>query len=414
MFQPLELFIGLRYVRSRRRRGIVSFMSGASLVGVALGVAALIVILSVMNGLETELRNRLLSMTAHLSVRADGGLPDWRGLADRLAERSGVESVSPYVELQAMLAAGGNLEPAVVRGILPEQEGVIVDHVRMVGDGGIGRLEPGGNGLVLGRTLAGRLGVSVGDTLNVLVPHFDERGLPAPRLAGFVVAGIFDAGVPDHNSGLALAHLVDASRLDGLRGRAEGVAVRLDDALLVGAFRRANADLLAAPDLVVSDWTEEHASYFTAIRIEKTMMSIILMFIVGVAAFNIVASLMMVVTEKKRDVAILRTSGLEPARVARIFFVQGAVIGLAGTLIGTALGLALAFNIDVIVPWLERTFGFQIFPGDVYYVTEVPSEVHALDVTLIPIVAFVLTVLATIYPARRAAAIAPADALRYE
>jgi len=414
MFQPLELFVGLRYVRSRRRRGIVSFMSGASLVGVALGVAALIVILSVMNGLESELRNRLLSMTAHMTVRADSGLEDWRVLAERLAGRDGVDSVSPYVELQAMLASGGNLEPAVVRGILPEQESVIVDGVSMIGEGGIDRLEPGGNGLVLGRTLAARLGVRSGDSLSVLVPRFDERGLPAPRLAGFVVAGVFDAGVPDHNSGLALTHLTDASGLEGLRGRAEGVAVRLDDALRVGEFRRANADLLGEPGLAVSDWTEEHASYFTAIRIEKTMMSIILMFIVGVAAFNIVASLMMVVTEKKRDVAILRTSGLEPARVARIFLVQGAVIGLAGTLIGTGLGLVLALNVDVIVPWLERTFGFRIFPGDVYYVTQVPSEVHALDVTLIPIVAFALTVLATLYPARRAASIAPADALRYE
>ena len=414
MFQPLELFIGLRYVRSRRRRGIVSFMSGASLVGVALGVAALIVILSVMNGLESELRNRLLTMTAHLTVRADAGLEDWRTLADRLAARDGVDSVSPYVELQAMLASGGNLEPAVVRGILPEQENVIVDDVRVIGDGGIERLEPGGNGLVLGRTLAARLGVGGGDALSVLVPRFDERGMPAPRLTGFVVAGIFDAGVPDHNSGLALTHLADASALDGLRGRAEGVAVRLRDALGVGEFRRANADLLGEPGLRVSDWTEEHASYFTAIRIEKTMMSIILMFIVGVAAFNIVASLMMVVTEKKRDVAILRTTGLEPGRVARIFFVQGTAIGLAGTLAGAALGLALAFNVDVIVPWLEETFGFRIFPGDVYYVTEVPSEVHFADAVTIPLVAFALTVLATLYPARRAASIAPAEALRYE
>lgn len=413
MFQPLELFVGLRYVRSRRRRGVVSFMSGASLIGVALGVAALIVILSVINGLESELRDRLLRMTAHATVSAEGGLDDWQALAKRLAPREGVEHVSPYVAIEVMLASGSNLVPAMVRGILPEEEDVISEGVQIVGEGGLERLEPGGNGLILGRSLAARLGIEPGHTVNVLVPRI-EHGSLAARLTGFVVEGVFDAGVPDHNSGLALTHVADASALAGFAGKAEGLAVRLEDALAVGVFRRVNADLLNAPGLTVSDWSEEHASYFTAIRIEKTMMTIILMFIVGVAAFNIVASLMMVVTEKTRDVAILRTSGLEPARVARIFIVQGAVIGLAGTLIGTTLGLALALNVDVIVPWLEQLFGFRIFPGDVYYVTEVPSEVHTADVVLIPIVAFALTVLATLYPARRAARIAPAEALRYE
>jgi len=413
MFQPLELFVGLRYVRSRRRRGIVSFMSGASLIGVALGVAALIVILSVMNGLESELRTRLLALTAHATITARGGVDDWRALAARVAEGEGVESVSPYVTLQSMLGSGTNLVPAVVRGILPSEEHVIAADLTMLDEGRIDALEPGANELILGRTLAAMLGVRHGDTLNVLVPRV-ANGQPSAALFGFTVAGVFDAGVPDHNMGLALTHLEDASELDGLGGRAEGLAVRLADALAVDAFRASVADLLADAGLSYTDWTEEHASYFTAIRIEKTMMTIILMFIVGVAAFNIVASLMMVVTEKKRDVAILRTSGLEPARVARIFLVQGTAIGLAGTLIGTALGLVLALNVDVIVPWLEQTFGFRVFPGDVYYVTEVPSEVHVADAVAIPLVAFALTVLATLYPARRAAAIAPAEALRYE
>jgi len=413
MFQPVEAFIGLRYVRSRRRRGIVSFMSGASLIGVALGVAALIVILSVMNGLESELRNRLLSLTAHATITAPNGLDDWRALAARIREREGVGSVSPYVTLQSMLGSRMNLVPAVVRGIVPDEEHVIAEGVRMMDEGRIDALDPGERQLILGRTLAAMLGVRFGDTVNVLVPRV-ENGQPTAALFGFTVAGVFDAGVPDHNTGLALTHVEDASILDGLGGRPEGIAVRLDDALAVGEFRASIADLLEGGKLSYSDWTVEHASYFTAIRIEKTMMTIILMFIVGVAAFNIVASLMMVVTEKKRDVAILRTAGLEPGRVARIFFVQGTAIGLAGTLVGTALGLALAFNVDVIVPWLEETFGFRIFPGDVYYVTEVPSEVHFADAVTIPIVAFALTVLATLYPARRAAAIHPAEALRYE
>lgn len=413
MFQPVEVFIGLRYVRSRRRRGIVSFMSGASLLGVALGVAALIVILSVMNGLESELRTRLLGLTAHATISADGGLDDWRALAAQVEQVDGVDSVSPYVTVQAMLGSGTNLRPAIVRGIVPAEEHVIGSSVTMLDEGRIDALDPGANELILGRTLAAMLNVKIDGKLNVLVPRL-VNGQPTAALEGFTVAGIFDAGVPDHNTGLALTHLQDASVLDGLGGRSEGLAVRLHDALAVDEFRASIAHLLDASGLRYSDWTEEHASYFTAIRIEKTMMTIILMFIVGVAAFNIVASLMMVVTEKKRDVAILRTSGLEPGRVARIFFVQGAAIGLAGTLIGTALGLTLALNVDVIVPWLEETFGFRIFPGDVYYVTEVPSEVHLADVVTIPIVAFVLTVLATLYPARRAASIAPAEALRYE
>ncbi len=413
MFQPVEVFIGLRYVRSRRRRGIVSFMSGASLLGVALGVAALIVILSVMNGLESELRTRLLSLTAHVTISARDGLDDWRRLAAQVGERDGVASVSPYVTLQTMIGSGSNLVPAVVRGIIPAEEHVIADDLRMLDDGRLDGLDAGGQQLILGRTLAALLGVRMEGTVNVLVPRF-ENGQPGAALFGFTVAGRFDAGVPDHNTGLALAHLHDASVLDGLDGRTEGLAIRLDDALAVRSFKASVADLIDGTALRYSDWTEEHASYFTAIRIEKTMMTIILMFIVGVAAFNIVASLMMVVTEKKRDVAILRTSGLEPGRVARIFFVQGASIGLAGTLIGTALGLAIAFNVGVIVPWLEQAFGFRVFPGDVYYVTEVPSEVHLVDAVSIPIVAFALTVLATLYPARRAAAIAPAEALRYE
>ena len=414
MFQPLELFVGLRYVRSRRRRGIVSFMTGASLVGVALGVAALIVILSVMNGLEGELRGRLLAMTAHATLSSpDAGLDDWQGLAVRLTARERVDSVSPYVALEGMLSFGANLVPAVVRGIDPAEERVIAEQVTMLEPGGLDLLEPGARRIVLGRTLAAILGVGVGDTLQVLVPRV-EHGRLAPRLEGFVVAGVFDAGVPDHNAGLALVHVRDASLLGGLDGRVEGLAIRLDDALAVEEFRSEIDDVLGAEALRYSDWTEEHASYFAAIRIEKTMMTIILMFIVGVAAFNIVASLMMVVTEKKKDIAILRTSGLEPWRIARIFLVQGSVIGLAGTLIGTGIGLALAFNVGVIVPWLEELFNFRIFPADVYYVTQVPSEVHFVDVTLIPVVAFALTVVATLYPARRAASIGPAEALRYE
>lgn len=415
MFRPLEWFIGLRYLRSRRRRGVVSFMSAASLLGIALGVAALIVILSVMNGLETETRERLLSMNAHATLSAPGGLSDWNALRTQLASSPGLAGVTPYVNLEGMLAAGVNLRPALVRGIVPSEEKTASDIERFLLDGSLDALTPGGHRIVLGRVLALNLGLRVGDSVRLLVPRV-QGGRVTPQLTAFTVAGIFEAGIQDSDANLAFVALEDASELKGLGGRPEGLAVRLDDPLRVVQFRDAHRALIDAPGepLRYSDWTVEHRNLFTAIHIEKTMMRIILMFIVAVAAFNIVASLMMVVIDKQKDIAILRTYGLEPGRVARVFLVQGSVIGLVGTVLGTALGLAIALNIDVIVPWLEATFRFKIMPGDIYYVTEIPSEVHLFDVVSIPVVALLVAVLATVYPARRAAAIAPAMALRYD
>jgi lipoprotein-releasing system permease protein len=412
MFQPLELFIGLRYVRSRRRRGVVSFMSGASLVGIALGVAALIVILSVMNGLEAELRTRLVSLTAHASVSSPAGLEDWPQLEQWLTEQPAVAGAAPYVSLEGMLAGAGGLMPVLVRGIVPEQERHVDELGQRLDVGSLESLQAGARRIVLARILALNLGVKVGDSVKLLVAKI-EHGRPAPTLTSFVVAGIFDPGIQDY-SNFAFTDLQDASYLRGLGGRPEGLAVRLDDPMAVERFHAEVAPRLSQSRLKYSDWTEEHAIYFHAIRVEKTMMTIILMFIVGVAAFNIVASLMMVVTDKEKDIAILRTCGLEPGRVARIFLVQGSLIGLAGTLIGTLAGVLLALNVGTVVPWLEDTFHFRIFPADVYYVTQVPSELHAFDVTVIPVVAFLLTLLATLYPSRRAAAVSPAEALRYE
>ena len=412
MFQPLEWFIGLRYLRSRRRRGVVSFISAASLLGIALGVAALIVILSVMNGLEAETRTRLLSMSAHATISSRSGLPDWRELGSRLADDPAVSGVSPRVELEGMLAAGVNLRPALVRGILPGEEQNVSDVQRFLHDSSLEELEAGAHRIILGRLLALNLGLSRGDAVKLLVPRF-TNGRMTPQLKGFTVAGVFEAGVQEHDGSLAFVHMADASELKGLGGMAAGLAVRLDDPMAVRAFARDVTPRLDA-SFEYSDWSQQYRNLFTAMRIEKTMMTIILTFIVGVAAFNIVASLMMVVIDKQKDIAILRTYGLAPQRVARIFLAQGAVIGLAGTLVGTGLGLVLAFNVDVIVPWLETTFNFQIMPGDVYYVTEIPSEVHWLDVVVIPAIAFGLALLATVYPARRAAAVAPAVALRYD
>ncbi len=412
MFQPLEWFIGLRYLRSRRRRGVVSFMSVASLLGIALGVAALIIILSVMNGLETETRTRLLSVSAHATISSRAGLEDWRAEQTRLRSVPGVAGVAPYVTIEGMLQAGTSLSPAIVRGIDPDEEKNVSSIESYLVTGSLAELAPGAHNIILGRVLAVRLGVSPGDSVTLLVPRV-IAGRIAPRVAAFRVAGVFEAGIQDNDANIAFVDMQGASELKGLHGAAEGVAVRLDDPLAVTQFRASQASVLG-PGLRYSDWAEDFRNLFNAIHIEKTMMRIILMFIVAVAAFNIVASLMMVVIDKQKDIAILRTCGLEPKRVARIFLVQGAMIGFLGTAGGVAIGLVCALNIDVIVPWLEATFHFQIMPGDIYYVTEIPSEVHWFDVVSIPTVAFLVAVLATLYPARRAAGVAPANALRYD
>jgi lipoprotein-releasing system permease protein len=412
MFQPLECFIGLRYLRSRRWRAFVSFRTAASLLGLMLGVMALIVILSVLNGLESETRTRLLALSAHATVTKPGGVADWHELERRFANAPGVVAVTPYVRLEGMLSGAQGLRPAVVRGILPAEEASASGLSNVIDPRALESLVPGERRILLGRVLAENLGVDTGDLVKVVVPLV-VNGRVEPRLQGFTLAGVINAGVPDHDTSLALVHLADASDLEGLNGAAEGVALRFDDPYRVREFAAAQRASLE-PTWHYSDWTEEYRNLFTAMSIEKVMMSVILLMIVGVAAFNIVASLMMVVIDKQKDIAILRTYGMEAGRIARVFIVQGAVIGLVGALLGTALGLLLAYNIGVVVPWLEHTFGFKIMPGDVYYVTELPSEVQLFDVVVVPVAAFALAILATLYPARRAAAVAPAIALRYD
>jgi len=412
MFQPLELFIGLRYLRSRRWRAFVSFRTAASLLGLMLGVMALIVILSVLNGLEAETRTRLLALSAHATISSPDGVADWRELEQRFESAAGVVAVTPYVRLEGMLAAGAALRPAVVRGILPSEEAASSDLARIIEPAALEALLPGERRVLLGRALAASLGVDTGYPVRVFVP-FVVNGSGEQQVRVFTFAGVIDAGVPDHETSLALVHLAEASELEGLHGAAEGVTLRFDDPFRVREFAAAERASLD-PTWRYSDWTEEYRNLFTAMRIEKVMMSFILLMIVGVAAFNIVASLMMVVIDKQKDIAILRTYGLEAGRVARVFIVQGAFIGLVGALLGAGLGLLLAYNIGVVVPWLEQTFGFKIMPGDVYYVTELPSEVQLFDVVAVPVAAFALAILATLYPARRAAAVAPAIALRYD
>jgi lipoprotein-releasing system permease protein len=411
MIRPLELFIGLRYLRTGRGRGLVSFMSVASLIGIVLGVAALLVILSAMNGLETESRERLLSMAEHITVRSDGDA-DWDSLATELAADADVEAVTPFVRIEGMLSAQSALLPALVRGVDPAAEGESSDIAGVVGPERLALLAPGSERMLLGEYLAANLGVDIGDRLTLNLAEAGERG-PSLRRAGFTVAGIFYAGVEAHDSRLALINLEDAGAAAGLTRVPQGLALKLAEPMRA---REVQGRLQGRLDDSYrwSNWADENRSLYNAMAIEKTMMTIVLMFIVVLAAFNIVASLVMTVNEKEKDVAILRTLGLESKRVARVFLVQGALIGIVGTALGTGLGFLLAMNLEIILPWLERTFGFQIMPGDVYYVSRVPSEIRTQDFLLIPGLALVISLLATIFPSRRAAAVDPADVLRYE
>jgi lipoprotein-releasing system permease protein len=414
MLNPVELFVGLRYLRAKRRTRFVSFITLISLIGVSLGVAALIVILSVMNGFEGELRSRLLSMSAHGSVAAaDGTTENWESLLDKVVAEPGVKSAAPFIQMEGMIQSGRDLVAVIVHGVEPGYEQKLSgDLINMV-DGRLDVLQPGERSIILGRMLAYELGAKIGDGIVLLVPKPVGDGTLQPVLERFITRGIFEAGAQDHDAVLALVHKDDVAQILGLESAVTSVRFRADDVLAAPAISRSLQSKLGS-EYKSSDWTIENGSYFRAIRLEKMMMSLILSLIIGVAAFNIVASLVMVVTDKTTDIAVLRTLGMSPQGVVKVFFVQGAVIGWAGVAIGLVLGVVLALNVPTLVPILEQLFGFQIMPGDVYYVTDIPSELESQDVAVIAISAFVLTSLATLYPARRAALVNPAAALRYE
>jgi lipoprotein-releasing system permease protein len=414
MINPVELFVGLRYLRAKRRTRFVSFITLISLIGIALGVAALITILSVMNGFEGELRSRLLSMSAHGFVTGpDRVTDDWRSLAREMDNEPGVVATAPFVQLEGMIQAGTALKAVLVHGIDPDREQSLSGSQMNLIAGSLDVLRTSERSIILGRVLAMELGVRLGDGVVLLIPRPVGDGTMEPVLERFVLRGVFEAGLPEHDTILALVNLRDASGILGLGEQVSAVRFRADDVMAAPAIAERIADRLGG-GTIASDWTIENESYFRAIRVEKMMMSLILSLIIGVAAFNIVASLVMVVTDKTNDIAVLRTLGMKAGGIVRVFFIQGAVIGWAGVLIGVILGVVLAVNAPEIVLFLEQTFGFQIMPGDVYYVTSIPSELETTDVVRIGIGAFVLTSLATLYPARRAAHVNPAVALRYE
>ncbi len=418
MFQPVPVFVGLRYSLAREHSFFVSFITWVSLFGVALGVAALITVLSVMNGLETELRTRLLSLTAHASLNAAGApIGDWRARIQQLQGSSGLVGAAPYLDTDAMLSRPPSMSGAIVRGIDPALEGRVSSIADAIREGKLSDLTPNSNGIILGRMLAYQLQVGMGDEVTIMIPGNAASASGTgdaivPRLRDFHVVGIFEVGLQEHDSVLALVNLEDAEAFRGLSGPT-GIRLKFYDVLKAPQLARDAAARLA-PGLQVRDWTQDNEAYFRAIRIEKTMMGLILMLIVAVAVFNIVATLVMVVNDKRTDIAILRTLGLSPRGVVAVFMTQGVLIGWIGVAVGVALGLALALNVDVIVPFLEQTLGFHFMDPDVYYISGLPSEVHAGDVVRIAAAALILTLVATVYPARQAARTQPAEALRYE
>ncbi len=416
MFHPLPVFVGLRYVRTRRQGFFVSFISWISMAGVCLGVAALITIISVMNGFEGELRNRLVSLTAHATVSGPPErLANWQSVTERIRTVPGVQGVAPFVDVQAMLGRSGMLEPVLLHGIDPAAEANVSSIEQNLLQGQLRDLEPGARGMVIGRVLAWQIGAEVGDELTVMVPGRDMLAAGGrPLLQTFTVTGIFEVGLQDHDASLALVSIADAADLAGAANATPaGLRIRFDDVMNAPA-RAADLRQAVGTGLQVKDWSEEHSAYFRAIRIEKTMMSLILLLVVAVAAFNIVAALVMVVNEKRADIAILRTLGMTPRGIVGVFLTQGLVIGTVGTLFGLVLGVLVAANVGTIVPALERVFQFHVMDPSVYYITRIPSELRAGQVLAITLVAFTLTVVATIYPAIRGAATQPAEALRYE
>ena len=412
---PFELQIGLRYTHAKRSNHFISFISIVSMAGIALGVMALIVVLSVMNGFQEELRTRILGVAAHLEISGPADrLTDWRAVLAQAKQNKSVMAGAPYVNSQGMLANGDTVRGVVIRGIQPELEKQVADFAQHMKAGKLTDLKPGEFGIILGAELARVLNVYPGDTLVLLSPqgNITPAGV-MPRVKQFTVTGIFEAGMFEYDSGLALINLRDAQKLLRLGDDVSGVRLKLDELFRAPFVTRELTQSLNG-QYYLTDWTQSHANFFRAVAIEKRMMFLILLLIVAVAAFNIVSTLVMAVTDKQSDIAILRTLGARPGSIMAIFMVQGAFIGVFGTLLGVASGVLLALNLETVVPIIERMAGMDLFPADVYYINELPSKLDWSDVGIIGGVSLLISLVATLYPSWAASRINPAEALRYE
>jgi lipoprotein-releasing system permease protein len=413
MFRPLELFIGLRYTRAKRRNHFISFISLVSMLGIAVGVTALITVISVMNGFERQLTDRILGMVADATISGVGeSVHDWQGAVKQAYANPHVRGAAPYVEKVALLQ-GRRVTGGVIRGVLPDEEDTVSDIGRKMTRGKLAALTPGSYGIVLGDELAMQLGVTVGDKVTVYTPDVNVTPIGAlPRFKRCSVVGIFSVGFQEYDDGMAVMNMTDAERLFQLDGPT-GIRLKLDDKFRAWEIGDALARKLGQ-FYRVQDWREGHANFFSAVSMEKKVMFIILSLIVAVAAFNLVSTLVMLVQDKQADIAILRTLGISPRSVMGVFMVQGTIVGSVGIALGALGGVLLATNLPALVKWVEHVFHVEFLSPDIYYISEVPSDMHWSDVGWIAAVAFVFCLFATIYPAWRAARTQPAAALRYE
>ena len=425
MYKPLEAFIGLRYVRAKRRNHFISFISLISMLGIALGVTTLITVISVMNGFEKELRARILGAIAHATIQpVEGSLSDWRSVIDRVERHPEVDGAAPYIE-EGVWLQGRESSGALIRGVEPEFERRVSEVADKMLYGSLEDLRPGEFGIILGIGLASRLRVGPGDSVTVIAPRLKATPVgAAPLMKRFTVVGAFEFGEFENDSALALVHMDDAARLLRIpTGDAGGVRLHLKDLYRAWAVARdlstalmeSGAKAGAGPTYYsVRDWTQERGNLFQAVKTEKTVMWVILSLIIAVAAFNIISMLVMVVTDKQPDIAILKTMGARDGTIMRVFMIQGSIIGVVGTLLGVVGGILLALNIGSVVPFLEQLFGFSLFPSDIYYITELPSDLQLADVVKFALMALAMSLLSTLYPSWRAARTHPAEALRYE
>jgi lipoprotein-releasing system permease protein len=415
---PFELFVGMRYTRAKRKNHFISFISMTSMIGIGLGVAALIVVLSVMNGFQEELRARILGVASHIQITgANNSLENWPEVANAAQPSPHVLGVAPYIMAQSMLSNGSAVQGAIIRGVLPSEEGKVSDLADHMRAGQLSDLKPGEFGVVLGAELAQSLGVVLGDKVVLMAPQgqFTPTGV-VPRIKQFTVVGLFQIGMYEYDAGLALINIEDAGVLYRMGDRVSGIRLKLDDLFLAPEVSRDLSIRLShqPQSLFLTDWTQEHANFFRAVQMEKRVMFIILALIVAVAAFNIVSTLVMAVTDKRADIAIMRTFGASPRSIMAIFMVQGALIGVIGTLVGAFFGVLIALNISTIVPFIEHLFNVQFLAKDVYYISELPSHLIWADVISIVVMSFFLSLLATLYPSWKAAQMSPAEALRYD